>query len=172
MPYFNVTAQTLYQSCIAASPYSSGHSDPFEKARAWVEAENIEAVWKLVQKWFLLMQSGEAEMRYPDPTWSEQEGRAPLTPELADMIVKELDADFEVERGRFQGRRPPEFARLSAVARLAFAQDLLGILKTDQTIRAEAKDRLAAGEVLPPLPAHVPGAPSSPGPYEEMGVYC
>lgn len=154
MPYYNVTIATLYQSCIADLPggyFGLKTDSPFTRAFAWVEAENIYAVWKIVQTWFEDMQKGKAWHRRPDPTWRMRAGRKakPLTQALADELIKELDADFTLEKSRFQGREGPEFARLPAYARLAFAQEVWAALKTDDEMEAEAKRRLEEGETFP-----------------------
>ncbi len=155
MPYYNVTPHTLYQSCISNAWEWSGVNDPVTRARAWVEAENIYEVWKVTQHWFELMESGEAASRYPDPFWRDEDfpGKAPLTQEVADRLIEEMDEDFMLEKGRFQGRAAPEFSRLPPHARIAFAQDLYRVMKTSAEIYKEAEERLARGEVLPP-PTH------------------
>ena len=67
MPYYNVTPHTLYQSCMSSAWEWSGGDDPLTRARAWVEAENVYEVWKLVQTWYDMVNSGEADNRFPDP---------------------------------------------------------------------------------------------------------
>jgi hypothetical protein len=130
----------------------SGGDDPVTRARAWVEAENVYEMWKLVQAWFEFIESGEAQNRYPDPYWSDENhpDKAPLTQEVADRFIDEMDADFMLEKSRFQGRLAPEFARLPAHSRMAFVQDAYQIIKTSSVINNEADHRLAAGEALPP----------------------
>ncbi len=152
MPYYNVTAHTLYQSCMASAWEWSGGDDPVMRARAWVEAENVYEVWRLVQRWFELIDSGDAANHYPDPNWddSQHPGKVSLTQDVADTFIEEMDADFMLERSRFQGRLSPEFARLPSHARLAFTQEAYGIMKTSADINEEADKRLAAGETLPP----------------------
>jgi hypothetical protein len=122
------------------------------RARAWVEAENVYEVWKLVQHWFDLMNSGEAMNRFPDPYWDDSKypDKYVLTQEIADAFIEEMDADFMLEKSRFQGRLAPEFARLPAHARLAFVQEAYPLIKTSSQISQEAERRLAAGETLPP----------------------
>ncbi len=152
MPYYNVTPHTLYQSCMSSAWEWSGGDDPVMRARAWVEAENVYEVWKLVQKWFEFIDAGDAENHYPDPNWDDSSypGKVSLTQDVADTFIEEMDADFMLEKSRFQGRLSPEFARLPSHARLAFAQDAYGIMKTGADINAEADKRLAEGETLPP----------------------
>ena len=117
-----------------------------------MEAENVYEVWKLVQKWFDLIDSGEAVNYYPDPNWddSQHPGKVSLTQDVANAFIEEMDADFMLEEGRFQGRLSPEFARLPSHARLAFAQEAYGIMKTSSDINAEVDKRLTAGQTLPP----------------------
>ena len=152
MPYYNVTPHTLYQSCMSSAWEWSGGDDPVTRARAWVEAENVYEVWKLVQRWFDLIESGNAEHRYPDPHWDDDAytGKVGLTQDVADKFIEEMDSDFMLEKSRFQGRLAPEFIRLPAHSRLAFVQDAYQILKTSVDINSEAESRLAEGEALPP----------------------
>jgi hypothetical protein len=122
------------------------------RARAWVEAENVFEVWKLVQHWYTLMESGEALNRYPDPYWRDEDypDKAKLTQDIADTFIHEMDEDFMLEKNRFQGRLAPEFSRLPSHARLAFVQEAYGIIKSSSQINMEADVRLAAGETMPP----------------------
>ena len=152
MPYYNVTPHTLYQSCMSSAWEWSGGDDPVTRARAWVEAENVYEMWKLVQSWFDLMESGESKDRYPDPFWSDEKfaNKAVLTQEVADRFIEEMDNDFMLEKSRFQGRLAPEFKRLPNHARMAFVQDAYHIIKTGDEINREAEARLAQGEVMPP----------------------
>ena len=153
MPYYNVTAHTLYLSCMSSAWEWSGGDDPVTKARAWVEAENVFEVWKLVQVWYDLMSTGEAENRYPDPFWddSKHSEKAVLTQDFADVFIEEIDADFMLEKSRFQGRLAPEFIRLPVHARIAFVQDAYGLIKTSTQIKSEADEPLTGGETMPPL---------------------
>ena len=152
MPYDNVTPHTLYQSCRSSSWEGSDRNDTITQARAWIEAENIYKVWELVQKWFDHMKSGDAANRYPDPYWKDDDypDKAPLTQEVVDRFIEEMDADFMLEKNRFQGRLAPEFARLPAHARMDFVQEVYKIIKTTAEIEKEAEERLEAGEALPP----------------------
>ncbi|MCI0438692.1 MAG: hypothetical protein L0177_06120 [Chloroflexi bacterium] len=152
MPYYNVTPRMLYQSCLSSNADWSGRDDPIAKARAWVEAENVFEMWKLVQQWFDFIESGEAQNRYPDPFWKDEDypDKRPLTQEVADAFIEEMDADFMLEKNRFQGRLAPEFIRLPSYARIAFVQDAYRIIKTSGQINEETDKRLATGEKLPP----------------------
>ena len=97
MPYYKVTTSTLYQSCLSGFWEWSDGDDPMVKARAWVEAENIFEMWKLVQEWFELMHNGEADNRYPDPYWNDEDypGKVPLNQEVADEFRREERGDIE-----------------------------------------------------------------------------
>ena len=152
MPYYNVTPHSLYQSCISSAGDWSAVDNSMARAQAWVEAENIYEVWKLVQQWFDMIQSGEAANRYPDPFWRDEDypDKVPLTQEVAGEFIKEMDADFMLEKARFQGRLAPEFARLPPHARLAFVQEAYKLIKTANTCNKEAEERLAVGETMPP----------------------
>ena len=152
MPYYNVSPRMLYQSCLSNNADWSGNATDLIKARAWVEAENIFQMWELVQKWFELMESGEAENRYPDPFWKDEDfsDKVLLTQEVAHAFIEEMDADFMLEKNRFQGRLAPEFARLPAHARMAFVQDAYKIIKTSHQINDETDKRLSSGDSLPP----------------------
>jgi hypothetical protein len=151
MPYYNVTPNALYQSCISNAWEWAEKNDPLTHACAWVEAENIYEVWKLVQEWYELMESGEAANRFPDPFWKDEDypGKATLTQDVADTFIEELDADFMLEKNRFHGRLAPEFSRLPPHARMALVQEAYKIIKTSAAIEQETKERLAAGEKLP-----------------------
>ena len=112
------------------------------------------AIRNLVCRWFELLQAGQADGRYPDPQWQQPKGKKSLTPELADHLIAELDADFELERHRFPESDPdngPAFHRLKPWARMAFAQEFWGLAKTEAQIEEEAHYRLKSGEKLPPL---------------------
>lgn len=101
-----------------------------------------------------MIESGEALNRYPDPLWNDADypGKAQLTQEVADLFVEEMDADFMLEKSRFQGKLAPEFARLPAYARLAFVQEMYRLpIKTEADIVVEARSRLASGETIPPV---------------------
>ncbi len=152
MPYYNVTPHTLYQSCMSSAWEWSGGDDPLTRARAWVEAENVYEVWNLVQRWFDMISSWEAMNRYPDPLWNDEDypDKVPLTQEIADNFIEEMDADFMLEKSRFQGRLAPEFARLPPHARLAFVQEAYRVIRSTAEIHEDAGERLSVGEVMPP----------------------
>ena len=151
MVYQNITPRTLYQSCMPG-PWgqTTGNDNDLIRACAWVEAENVYAVWKVVCDWFDALEDGSVQHRLPDPLWQPPEGKAPLTQEAADTLIEHLDDDFMLERTRFRGRLAPEFSRLEAPQRLAFAQAIWDVLKTRSQVIDEAKRRLDAGEELPP----------------------
>ncbi|HZX50298.1 MAG TPA: hypothetical protein VFE94_04130 [Candidatus Paceibacterota bacterium] len=123
--------------------------DPKVKAFAWVEAENICKAWCVVDKWFQLMQTGEADNHLPDPLWHRRDHgkKAPLTQELADKFIEELDEDFLIEKGRFGGRLPPDFSRLSPSGRIAFVQEMYEVLLTEEELEEEADRRLKAKDI-------------------------
>lgn len=123
---------------------------PQDSAYDWLEAENDAAVWAIVQKWFEYMESGQAAHMYPDPAPQPKRGCKPLTPELADYLIAELDDDFNEERGRFPEGHGPEFSRLLPHARLAFAQELYGAMKTGKELETAAKQAIREGLLLPP----------------------
>jgi len=129
---------------ISAQPSFAVRTD---NAFAWVEALNIEQIWAVAKRWFALMQSGEARLRYPDPLWQPKPGRKPLTQDVADFIVAEMDEDFLIERGRFprESGLGPEFSRLPPHARQAFAQELYDVMKTTAELKADATWLLETG---------------------------
>ena len=134
--YTDMTVRQVYDSMAATAL----------DAKAWVEAENIMAVRAVICRWFELMESGEAAYRYPDPMVGVDHDRA-------DRLVEELDADFDKERMRFPGGYPeagPAFHRLPPHARLAFAQGVFAVMKTQAQLDEETCRRLEAGEQLPP----------------------
>lgn len=63
--YRSTTARDMYGQCF---PNSLAYvHPPLERAKAWVEATNVETTWKIMSKWFGFMQSGEAGVKFPDP---------------------------------------------------------------------------------------------------------
>ena len=146
--YASITIEHIYFAVQPPKP-----STPEAIAFAWVEAENIIAIRAIVCRWFELLQAGQADGRYPDPQWQQPKGKKPLTPELADRLVAELDADFELEKHRFPEsdvNNGPCFHRLKPWARMAFAQEFYNAIKTEAQIEEEAVSRLKAGEKFPP----------------------
>lgn len=154
MVYQIKSPHVLFSSCLdgLASEFPSLDKDAtveFCNAVAWLEAENIFAVFQLIIAWFKLMESGEAANRYPSPGGT-------VTQEQADLLISELDADFAKESNRWpvdaEGKAwGPEFSRLLPHSRRAFAEEIRAILKTEAQILAEALERLAKGEKLPPV---------------------
>lgn len=129
--------KTSYHDILATVQSSMGYQvEPVAEA----EAENIMAVWDIVKRWFGYMQAGEALYKHPDPTWKSKPGRKPLTPEMADLLIKEITEDFAIERGRFPSTSGlgPGFERLMPEARLAFAQELYDTIMTEVEIGAKA----------------------------------
>lgn len=114
-----------------------------EDAIAWVEAENSFSIRKIWNEWFYAIESGEAELRDPNP-FDDSVSQA-----RADRLVKEMDEDFDIEKGRWQSlgvEAGPEFSRLSPKARIAFAQEVFKVIKTDRQLIYEAVARLYRGE--------------------------
>lgn len=153
MPYYNVTAHTLYQSVISANWDFSTQNDILVKAKAWIEAENIVETWKLVQEWFEMMENDTADNQYPDPMWDSDlyPDMKPLTQDLAEEMVEEFDADFQLEKNRFQGRSGPEFKRLASHSQLAFAQAIYRITLSQQEITTRAEKLVSSEASIPPV---------------------
>lgn len=101
----------------------------------WYEAEQdwkeiVKRVMGVLQDWFMAMESGEADYRFPAPD-------AKTGIKHANKLVSVLDAYFEEEIGKnpeYHGRkmetwpdvpRPPEFSRLLPHARIALFEDLI-----------------------------------------------
>jgi hypothetical protein len=147
MVWYNVTPHVLYQSLV---PTIGDARDPLVRARAWVEAVYIYDVYEKINEWWKMIETGEAFERVPDPTWQNLPGRTPLTQAVADKFIGELDADFLLERNRFDGKKPPDFHRLPPAARFAFVQEVSSIQLSEKEIETIAQARLAAGEQLPP----------------------
>ena len=147
MPYFNVGPETLYTSIISASDSASDVA----KARAWIEAENVYEVWQIVQKWFDFMKAKLVGHQLPSPYWQDDlyPDKTKLTQSVADLLVKEIDEDFMLEKTRFMGRKAPNFSRLPPGARLSFAREIYRVMKSQKAINIEADERLAKGEVFP-----------------------
>lgn len=155
MPYYNVDAKTLANSLVSLDgdlwrrKLNEVNEKGLKAACQWVEAENIENVFALMQAWFKKMESGEADSITPDPRWKPRHSDFEMTTELADKIITEIDADFDLEKSRFQGRGAPDYNRLNPTARIAFAQEIYDNLMTLEEIEAEARRRLAEGEEFP-----------------------
>ena len=147
MPYYNVFPSVLYTSIISGSSTDS----EVAKARAWVEAENIFEVWKIVQKWFDLMKAKLVGHELPSPYWQDDlyTDKTKLTQSVADLLVKEIDEDFMMEKNRFMGRKAPNFSRLPPGARMSFAREIYRTMKSQRAINIEADERLAKGETFP-----------------------
>lgn len=143
MIYENTNVKDLYVSALAS------FSGLQEKAEAWVEAQNTEDVWVIVKKWYQHMQDNTAHFKFPDPSWNDAKhpGRRPLTQEIADKIVREMDEDFLIEKNRFPKETGlgPEFVRLPPHARVAMAQELYGVAMTKGEIKAAAQKLLDQG---------------------------
>ena len=139
----------------SAWEWSDG-GDQVTRARAWVEAENVFEMWKLVQVWYDLMNSGEADNRYADPFWddSKHSEKAVLMQDLSCVFIEEMDPDFMLEKSGFQGKLASEFIRLPAHARIPFLQHLYGLIKTSAEINSESYDSLAWEETMPPPVRH------------------
>ena len=137
--------------------FNSGNIGDFSPARRWVEAENTSAVFAVIMDWYNMLEAGIAELQYPDPAWrdSDYPELTPLTPEHVDQLIAEIDADFEREHDRFPEttRLGPDFGRLRPHARMAFAQAIYRVLKSEGQMEAEARSKPDAGEALPPAEA-------------------
>src|SRR3989344_2344975 len=150
MPYYEVTPYELYPSCLSGW---DGGKTLLDRACAWVEAVNTYDVHELHAQVFRALESGEAYTWVPDLHWKPKfppEQKRPPTMELAHEYVGELEADYEIERGRFPEGRGPDFKRLPPPARLRFLQLAYDVQLARGQILEEARRRLAAGEVLPP----------------------
>lgn len=155
MTYNGTNVLSLFTS---SSAYWGDHkatrgSTQLQRTAAWLEAENIDAMFKVVVKWFRLLESGKADLVKPDPYWNDNDYPhfEPLTDKIVDRLIEETDADFNEERSRAQARNQalPEFNRLSKSARRAFAQDLYRVMCPEKAIIKEAKRRVKAGEKIP-----------------------
>ena len=146
-----------YGDWSARTLYGRGNIIEGSSDRRWVEAENDSAIFAVIVDWYGLMEAGTADLQYPDPGWrdSDYPDLIPLTPEYVDHLIAEIDADFEQEKKRFPQSTGlgPEFSRLMPHARMALAQAIHRVLKTEVQMGAEAQRRLDAGEALPPAEA-------------------
>lgn len=141
-PFAHVALADLFNSCL-----HHNEREPIDFAIKWVESEYVLKIRSKCNEWFRLMVTGEHKKRLPDPMndeWSEERAR---------HLVEELEADFEVESGRWKGLNVedgPGFDELTGPPLIAFAQDLGQFLKTDEEIEQEAKERFESGEEIPP----------------------
>lgn len=138
--YSDMTADQMYTSSIGV--YGS---DINKRAYIWVECENaleVRAVWC---EWFDALENGTANKRQPDPTnLNTPDGRR-ITQGRADIFIEELEADFYIENKRWRGLGKdagPGFDRLEPHARIAFMQAIWRVMKTEEQIEEEAKERL------------------------------
>lgn len=160
MPYYNVDYKSLFLTTKEFSYTTNNEQSGASKLKdaiAWLEAVNIYHVWKIIQEWFDLMQDEEQGLldihtRNPDPSWNHDDypDFVPLTQEIADVFIDEMDLDFNLEKARFQGRLAPEFARLPPRVRVAFVQSIYKVMRSLKSLTAEAEERLAFGDLLPP----------------------
>ena len=142
--YTDIDTGKIYRS---TTTYSGQEAIDASRAVRWVESENIMEIRAVTIKWFNMMESGEAATQYPDPFDTT------ISQDDADKLVHELDLDFDAERYRYKNigvTAGPGFERLSASARLAFAQEFFSVLKSREQLEAEAQQRLSAGEQIPP----------------------
>jgi len=142
--YTDIDTGKIYRS---TTTYGSQKAIEVSRAVRWVESENIMEIRAVTIKWFNMMESGEADTQYPDPFDTT------ISQDKADRLISELDADFAAERYRYRNigvTAGPGFERLSAHARLAFAQEFFSVLKSREQLEAEAQQRLSAGEQIPP----------------------
>lgn len=153
MPYYNVTPHGIYDSSIGTYGSDWGPAgEPMTKACMWVACVNTYDTYKLVIQWFWRMEEGGLDTIEPDPDWrtGDYPEKAKLTQDLADAWVEGIDEDFNIEKGRFRGRNPPEFLRLPGPARIALMQEVYRVQMSTAQIRQEAERRLEEGEELPP----------------------
>lgn len=137
--YSDTTIRDIYNSIVMPQ---------IERGLAWVIAENTYAVRAIIIKWFKALESGSAFKKHPNLLDNS------ISMEKANKLVEELDAEFDVE---FENRKESigadasaDFRRLPPYARLAFAQELFKVLKTEEQLEKELKKRLENGEVIPP----------------------
>jgi hypothetical protein len=144
--YQNMTVRELYTSAVGKWR-TRDRSAELAEASGWIEACNIMELRLLISDWFRALEDGSVEHRHPDPTDNT------ITQERADRLVVELDADFEMEHGRFANLHAdagPQFTRLSPITRIAFAQAVFAVVRDLEDIEREAWERLRDGEKLPP----------------------
>ena len=146
--YKDTTVEMLAAACFDnGTLYGSQPGNYRTRAVSRIEAENIDAVWKVVSRWFQHMEHGEAALHMPDPFWKDLPGKRPLTQSVADKLAAEVEADFEMERNRFPAGGGPGFSCLSAPERLAFAQEVWRAVKSTARLIEEAR-----AAPLPPEP--------------------
>ena len=152
MSYSNMTVREIWENARWSNDERAGwtkrqtESRVFRDAYAWVEAENIMLVREIVCRYFDALQADTLEDFAANPFDTT------VTQDMADKLVEELDADFQIESGRFpDGGVGPEMHRLPPEKRLAMAQEVFASIMTSQQIMAEVKRRKKAKIPTPPL---------------------
>ena len=122
--------------------------NPWGSEKREVAQEQIRAVFVILEDWFQALEGGTAEHRLPDPTFVPPPGRPSITETLVEEFIRELDREIDTDAFGVQGRKneadaSSEFHRLAYPQRVAFIQQLMGVLLTEQEV-AERVESLCA----------------------------
>jgi len=121
---------------------------------SYLEAENIMAFRELLCNWFKMIEDGRTEKIYPD--FSDTS----VTLDMANLLIEELESDFLLELPRAMRvngtTKGPGFTRLNDHAKIAFAQQVFGLIKTPEQITKEVEEKHLNNEIIIPESLAVP----------------
>lgn len=96
--------------------------------------EGVGAIFACLERWFDMMQRGEAHLWQPDPIYVRRGGKPIWTEQELDDLVKDIDAEIQQEVNRVPGTQMQAtdnsgFWRLAVPQRLALAQQLEQVIE-------------------------------------------
>ena len=146
--YKNLSTHDIFLSLIDSSILDLDRTTSLTPAAQWCTAEMIMSIRRKCQDWIDLMKTNDLSSKHPDMTNKN------WTMSRAKNLVRVLDEDFDVEKGRWASigvDAGPEFSRLTGGALLAFAQEIGSLLRTDDQLEIEARTRTYdKHEIIPP----------------------
>ncbi|PKB83762.1 MAG: hypothetical protein BZY88_01610 [SAR202 cluster bacterium Io17-Chloro-G9] len=97
----------------------------------------IKAIFEILEDFFLALEDGSVHHRLPDPTFQPPQGRPPITQELVDEFIENLDREMDLDAFDTQGKKygadaSCEFYRLEPPQRLALVQRLMSVVLSEQ----------------------------------------
>ena len=108
-----------------------------------VAQEQIDAVFAVLEDWFLAIEDGTADQRLPDPNFEPPPGRPAITEAMVEEFIKELDREIDTDAFGSQGRNygadaSSEFHRLAYPQRVVLIQQLIGVLLSESEMAQKA----------------------------------
>lgn len=109
-----------------------------------IHRRQSDALFKVLEKWYLAIEDGTAVHWDPDPAFAALPGKSEITEELVEEFISELDREMDIDalssRGEYFGAdATPEFKRLVYPQRMALLQEVMGVVKTSDEIEAETE---------------------------------